>query len=308
MSYGDAKEIKHLITRGKTYKYISLRPPTLSFTSSITFSTIPSFLTPKPSLHKNIANMRSYIILPVLATIVLGQSNSTATTTSANIAPTTGPCATVYDSCIAAGNGSPNIAECQASRANCVGASLTSSTANIAPTSGPCASVYDSCIAAGKGSPNIAECQASRANCVGTSLTSSIAANSTWGAVYTTKVVTAYTTFCPGATTLVHNGQTYTASASQTLTITNCPCTITTPVASATGKITSAAASGAGNGGAGNSGAATKTGSGNGGAATAADGASSPSGSNTPTEFEGAANRAAPAAGLLAAIGALVMI
>lgn len=41
--------------------------------------------------------------------------------------------------------------------------------------------------------------------------------------VYTTEVVTAYTTFCPEATMITHKGQTYTVSSATTLTITNCP-------------------------------------------------------------------------------------
>ena len=48
--------------------------------------------------------------------------------------------------------------------------------------------------------------------------------------VYKTEVLTAYTTVCPAATELTFNGVTYTATASQTLTITNCPCTIVKPV------------------------------------------------------------------------------
>jgi len=41
------------------------------------------------------------------------------------------------------------------------------------------------------------------------------------------QVVTAYTTICPSPTTIVQNNVTYTVSSSTTLTITNCPCTIT---------------------------------------------------------------------------------
>lgn len=48
--------------------------------------------------------------------------------------------------------------------------------------------------------------------------------------VYTTEVHTAYTTVCPASTQLTFNGVTYTATASTTLTITNCPCTIVKPV------------------------------------------------------------------------------
>ncbi|MCJ1324984.1 hypothetical protein MMC10_001646 [Thelotrema lepadinum] len=54
---------------------------------------------------------------------------------------------------------------------------------------------------------------------------------------YTTEVVTAFTTFCPGATTLTHLGSTYTVTSATTLTITNCPCTITKPVHSSSHEI-----------------------------------------------------------------------
>jgi len=66
---------------------------------------------------------------------------------------------------------------------------------------------------------------------------------------YTTKVLTAYTTYCPEATSIVHNDQTYVITEvcitakhafrahantrdfqATTLTITNCPCTVTAPV------------------------------------------------------------------------------
>jgi len=51
--------------------------------------------------------------------------------------------------------------------------------------------------------------------------------------VYTTEVFTAYTTYCPASTEITLGGKTYTATASQTLTITECPCTVTKPVSSA---------------------------------------------------------------------------
>lgn len=41
--------------------------------------------------------------------------------------------------------------------------------------------------------------------------------------VYTTEVVTAYTTYCPEATVLTQNSKTYTVSSATTLTITHCP-------------------------------------------------------------------------------------
>lgn len=53
-----------------------------------------------------------------------------------------------------------------------------------------------------------------------------------WNAnpVYTTTVVTAITTYCPAPTTMVHAGKTYTITKATTLTITDCPCTISVPV------------------------------------------------------------------------------
>jgi len=51
---------------------------------------------------------------------------------------------------------------------------------------------------------------------------------------YVTEVVTAYTTYCPEATQIVHGNVTYTVTSATTLTITNCPCTITKPVISST--------------------------------------------------------------------------
>jgi len=60
---------------------------------------------------------------------------------------------------------------------------------------------------------------------------STAAAGYTNGTVaYVTDVVTAYTTVCPAATQLTFNGVTYTVTASTTLTVTNCPCTIVKPV------------------------------------------------------------------------------
>ncbi|KAG5928265.1 hypothetical protein E4U53_002714 [Claviceps sorghi] len=47
---------------------------------------------------------------------------------------------------------------------------------------------------------------------------------------YTTEVVDKYVTYCPGAMAVTHGGQVYTVTEPTTLTITNCPCTITRPV------------------------------------------------------------------------------
>jgi len=50
---------------------------------------------------------------------------------------------------------------------------------------------------------------------------------------YTTEVVTALTTYCPFATQITHGGSVYTVSEPTTLVITNCPCTVTKPVVTA---------------------------------------------------------------------------
>ncbi|KAI4167548.1 MAG: hypothetical protein LQ343_007119 [Gyalolechia ehrenbergii] len=50
---------------------------------------------------------------------------------------------------------------------------------------------------------------------------------------YTTEIVTAYETYCPAATQITHGGVTYTVTEATTLTITNCPCTVTKPMSSA---------------------------------------------------------------------------
>ncbi|KAK5634380.1 hypothetical protein RRF57_010094 [Xylaria bambusicola] len=47
---------------------------------------------------------------------------------------------------------------------------------------------------------------------------------------YTTKVVTAYETYCPGPTQITYGTNTYTVTEATTLTITDCPCTISVPV------------------------------------------------------------------------------
>ncbi|KAL2175778.1 uncharacterized protein P884DRAFT_271098 [Thermothelomyces heterothallicus CBS 202.75] len=47
---------------------------------------------------------------------------------------------------------------------------------------------------------------------------------------YTTEVVTAVTTFCPGPTEIAYGSVTYTVTEATTLTITDCPCTIKKPV------------------------------------------------------------------------------
>lgn len=47
------------------------------------------------------------------------------------------------------------------------------------------------------------------------------------GTVYETITTTAITTYCPYPTEIVHNSKTYTVTKATTLTITDCPCTVT---------------------------------------------------------------------------------
>jgi len=47
---------------------------------------------------------------------------------------------------------------------------------------------------------------------------------------WVTTTVDTFTTVCPEATSLTYNGVTYTATESETITITNCPCTISSAV------------------------------------------------------------------------------
>ncbi|ATY60119.1 hypothetical protein A9K55_005540 [Cordyceps militaris] len=54
-------------------------------------------------------------------------------------------------------------------------------------------------------------------------------ATGTGEVVWTTEIVTAYTTYCPAPTTVVVNNKTHTVTEATTLTITDCPCTISKP-------------------------------------------------------------------------------
>ncbi|CZT00822.1 uncharacterized protein RCO7_03147 [Rhynchosporium graminicola] len=53
--------------------------------------------------------------------------------------------------------------------------------------------------------------------------------------VYETITTSAYTTYCPYATTVVQGSKTYTVTEATTLTITDCPCTIVKPTSYPTG-------------------------------------------------------------------------
>ncbi|KAE9377339.1 acid phosphatase [Stipitochalara longipes BDJ] len=120
----------------------------------------------------------------------------------------------------------------------------------------------------------------------------------------TTQTVTAYTTYCPSATTFTQGNSTYAVTGPTTLTIKNCPCTLTytttgpvpTPIPTGTGATELSTAAGS-------------TATGNTLSLTAVNptivGSSSPS-SSAPAQVTGAANRAqgASLAGLAGLVGA----
>ncbi|KAL5317873.1 hypothetical protein ACEPPN_014973 [Leptodophora sp. 'Broadleaf-Isolate-01'] len=84
-----------------------------------------------------------------------------------------------------------------------------------------CQAVADKCRT--KPNANQATCSAELAACLGYNPYDH-------KSVWTTETVTRFTTYCPEPTTLVYNHKTYTATKDETLTITDCPCTITKPV------------------------------------------------------------------------------
>ncbi|KAF7549520.1 hypothetical protein G7Z17_g6311 [Cylindrodendrum hubeiense] len=111
-----------------------------------------------------------------------------------------------------------------------------------------CYDAYNKC--RGQANANRATCASEYASCLGYSpfgddgsLITPTACSKTAGAtttpagpVYTTEVVTAFTTYCPEATTLSYGNKTYTITEPTTFTITDCPCTISKPVSTPASK------------------------------------------------------------------------
>ncbi|KAL2067600.1 hypothetical protein VTL71DRAFT_2025 [Oculimacula yallundae] len=121
---------------------------------------------------------------------------------------------------------------CSAQLANCLGFNPfnngTATVSSYAPKES-CQAAADQCRT--KPGANQSTCSAELAACLGYNPYDKAPA-------YTTEVVNQYTTYCPEATTVVYNQKTYTATKGETLTITNCPCTITKPVVAPTAKPT----------------------------------------------------------------------
>ncbi|KAK0392583.1 hypothetical protein NLU13_2078 [Sarocladium strictum] len=98
-----------------------------------------------------------------------------------------------------------------------------------------CAKEYSDCRTAPDA--NMSFCAANYASCLGynpfqngTLVTPTACSAQPTNTVYTTEIVNSYTTYCPEATTLTHGNKTYTVTQPTTLTITDCPCTVTKPI------------------------------------------------------------------------------
>ena len=137
------------------------------------------------------------------------------------------------------GFASPAQANCQTSYNLCNNAGQTGCDAALTSCKQQCSTTYSAC--QGAANANQATCASQYSACLGFSPYAANGTNTvTAGAVnggaiaYTTEIVTALTTVCPGNGAVTVNGQVYTAGPSATtLTITDCPCTITKAVATA---------------------------------------------------------------------------
>ncbi|KAF2218355.1 hypothetical protein BDZ85DRAFT_286419 [Elsinoe ampelina] len=136
--------------------------------------------------------------------------------------------------------------------------------------SAKCEVIYNGC----RTGPNAnqATCVASYATCLGKLPAGVNAATGTTTAAMVTAVVQTLTVDCPYATSVTYNGQVYVASSSTKLTITNCPCTVTTP------------------------------------AVAVPTGANNVTSSPTPVPYKGAANKAVAGSGLLAGVAGLAVL
>ncbi|KAG8628625.1 hypothetical protein KVT40_002490 [Elsinoe batatas] len=151
--------------------------------------------------------MQSFAAILALAGLVAAQN---AQPSGGVVSPNVASCTSNYQICTSSGT---SAATCEAQRSAC-------------QTS--CTTKYDTCRVPGpQGSANQAQCFADYAGCLGFNPND---ANRT---VSVTQVVQSFTTFCPGPTTLVYNGQSYVATGPTVLTVTNCPCTVTRAVSSA---------------------------------------------------------------------------
>ncbi|KAL7947640.1 hypothetical protein V8C42DRAFT_363945 [Trichoderma barbatum] len=87
-------------------------------------------------------------------------------------------------------------------------------------------------------------CGLSSSSSASTSVATATSASQSAGVTTITEVVTSYTTYCPGSTVFTAGSSTYTVTQATTLTITDCPCTLTHTISNGA-TITSASTSAA---------------------------------------------------------------
>ncbi|KAF4551856.1 Hypothetical protein D9617_12g037460 [Elsinoe fawcettii] len=145
-----------------------------------------------------------------LAGVSMAQSSNGTSSAGTNFAPGyTQSCQGYYDEC------SRLSGRCQSGLDDC---------------SAKCATVYDACRVGP--SANQAQCVANYATCLGKLPAGVNQGGNTNGTAVSgtnnggSQVVQSLVTVCPYATTLTYNGVLYPATAGQTVTVTNCPCTI----------------------------------------------------------------------------------
>ncbi|KAI4734352.1 hypothetical protein E4T50_15111 [Aureobasidium sp. EXF-12298] len=181
-------------------------------------------------------------------------SATASSTSAAASASATGSCKDQDNACRASDpvtGLSANQAQCSANNAACQGACYASYN-TCRTTRGPdglsanqaqCASNYATCL----GENPIASTGGIISSFIPYSATvssSAAASSAAGGAVYTTQVVTAVTTVCPAPTagpytTTIHSNV-YTVSSATTITITDCPCTVSSKVPASSGMVTGA--------------------------------------------------------------------
>ncbi|KAL5344634.1 hypothetical protein ACLOAV_010326 [Pseudogymnoascus australis] len=99
----------------------------------------------------------------------------------------------------------------------------------ILKTVAECEAAYAICRSGDNPDRNFSTCASEHAACLAALGAASTGKFANETDHYTTQVVTAYTTYCPVPTTISHGNKTYTVTEATTLTITDCPCTITIP-------------------------------------------------------------------------------
>lgn len=110
-------------------------------------------------------------------------------------------------------------------------ATLAVANPTVLKSVGQCEATYDFCRSGDNPDRNFSTCASEHASCLAAAAAATTGKFTNETVHYTTQVVTAYTTYCPVPTTITHGSKTYTVTEATTLTITDCPCTISGPAA-----------------------------------------------------------------------------